>query len=252
MVLMLLAVFLLPSLASAQLAPEGETTAAEASEEREIPEVLEDDRAARRLFLRASTAFEEERYEDALESFRLAHELSGRAALLYNIALSLEKLERSEEAVMTYREYLVAVPESTHRVDVQARVSRLQHEVSRETELSRDAITRSRAGTPEPAPTNSLPLVTALSGVGVAVLGGALVVVGAVKVSNLEDTPFETRQWSAVGPEADRALRLQIAGYVTVGVGLAAGAVGLLLHLLRRPATQGPVSLRAGGLQWRF
>jgi len=84
------------------------------------------DTEARRLFEAGESAFSDGRYEDALERFRDAHELSHRPRLLYNIATAAERLRRDREALEAYEAYLAALPDAHNRREVEARIRILQ------------------------------------------------------------------------------------------------------------------------------
>jgi Flp pilus assembly protein TadD len=61
------------------------------------------DKAARGLFEAGSVAFEEGRFEEALDHSTKAYELSpNRHLLLYNIGSSLDRLRRDKEALQTF------------------------------------------------------------------------------------------------------------------------------------------------------
>ncbi len=75
-------------------------------------------------------AFIDERFEDALGHFRRAHELSDRPELLYNIAASLDRLDREAEALSTFQQYLVELPQAPNREDVELRIRVLEAHVA--------------------------------------------------------------------------------------------------------------------------
>jgi hypothetical protein len=90
--------------------------------------------------------------------------------------------------------------------------------------------------TPSAAPSAAEPASMALP-IALYSVGGALVVTGAIMgglaLSNTADGPVE-----GTGP-ADRAHAFSIVSDVTLGVGIAAGAAGLVVHLLRRRHADG-------------
>lgn len=113
-------VFLLSFVASAASAQVG----SEAS-----PPTLSDeerDEQGRQLFLAGATAYEGGRYDVALANFEAAHELTGRAALLYNVALAHDRLRHDADALAAYRGYLEALPDNPHRAQVEARIEALE------------------------------------------------------------------------------------------------------------------------------
>ena len=80
-----------------------EGTAAEGAE---APTDAERDAEGRRLFVAGAEAFTGGHYEVALASFQAAYELTGRAALLYNIGLAHDRLRHDEEALEHFRAYI--------------------------------------------------------------------------------------------------------------------------------------------------
>ena len=72
----------------------------------------ESDDQARGLFDAGQSAYEAGRFADAERYFRESYELSGRAELLYNIALSAEQARHDQAAIDAYRAFLEALPSS--------------------------------------------------------------------------------------------------------------------------------------------
>lgn len=70
------------------------------------------DEAARLLFESASRAYEAGNFTDALARYVNAYELSGRAPLLYNIAICHDRLEQKAEAADFYERFVTEVPDS--------------------------------------------------------------------------------------------------------------------------------------------
>jgi tetratricopeptide (TPR) repeat protein len=81
---------------------------------------------ARQLFELGRTAFDAGLYEDALRYFRQSYELSGRAALLWNVGVSADRLRRDDEAIEAFERYLREVPQAPNRVEVVSRLEALQ------------------------------------------------------------------------------------------------------------------------------
>jgi tetratricopeptide (TPR) repeat protein len=91
------------------------------------------DKAARGLFEAGSVAFEEGRFEEALNHFSKAYELSpNRHLLLYNIGSSLDRLRRDKEALSNFERYLELNPTAPNRPAVEARVRLLRDAVARQ------------------------------------------------------------------------------------------------------------------------
>lgn len=108
--------------------------AAEPSEETQAAQTQDyRDKAARGLFEAGSVAFEEGRYEEALDHFTKAYELSpNRHLLLYNIGSSFDRLRRDREALTNFEKYLQLNPTAQNRAAVEARVKVLRDAVERE------------------------------------------------------------------------------------------------------------------------
>ena len=118
----------------AQQAPVPDPTAPDASRDRE----------ARGLFEAGEEAFRAGRYADALDYFRRAHTLSGRAALLYNVGVAADRVRRDDEAIEAFERYLRESPPTvSNRSEVESRLHAL-----REVRAQRIG-----AGTPVPAVT---------------------------------------------------------------------------------------------------
>jgi tetratricopeptide (TPR) repeat protein len=186
------------------------------------------DDEARSLFEAGSVAFEEGRFENAMSYFRQAHSLSHRPALLYNIAMTADRLRHDEEALEAYRAYLEAVPDAPQRASVVARIDILEQAIA-----SRAPAATLPASEPAPpAPRSSDPIVpiTLLAGgLVVGAIGGGLLAGSALDVASIEGAARGTA-WQSVMEAYGRWESLAIAGGVLVGVGAAvalAGAVWL-------------------------
>jgi len=107
---------------SAQEPPAGEDEAARA-------ERLEEGRL---LFLAAQRAFDDGRYPDALASFERSYELAEDPQILYNIAITLDRLRRDEEALEAFQTYLRLQPTTPDRRDIEARIRVLEDQIARE------------------------------------------------------------------------------------------------------------------------
>lgn len=96
------------------------------------------DEKARQLFSAGVAAYSEGHYENALENYRLAFELSDRPQLLFNVGIAAERLRRDQEALDAFNEYLERVPDADNRPFVEERIAVL-----------RDAIAAANAPRPE-------------------------------------------------------------------------------------------------------
>jgi tetratricopeptide (TPR) repeat protein len=99
---------------------------------------------ARAVFNAGRAAFDDGRFDDALEYFRRAYELSGRGELLYNIGITADRLRRDQEALAALEQYLRDVPNGAQRRDAEARV-----------EVLRQHAQGDQTATPDPDPTST-------------------------------------------------------------------------------------------------
>lgn len=88
------------------------------------------DEEARNLFEAARAAYEEGRYEEALERFEESYRLSARPGLLYNIGQTAERLRRDERAIEAYEAYLAAAPDAPNAAAVQRRIEILREQLA--------------------------------------------------------------------------------------------------------------------------
>jgi tetratricopeptide (TPR) repeat protein len=88
------------------------------------------DGEARNLFLAGQDAFAVGSYERAMDYFERAYLLSHRSGLLYNIAITADRLRRDARALEAFREYLIEEPATERRAEVQARINFLAARVA--------------------------------------------------------------------------------------------------------------------------
>jgi hypothetical protein len=81
---------------------------------------------ARTAFEWGRDAYDRGRFDEALKHFDYAYSLSGRAALLFNVARAAEGDQQLEKAVRTYDAYLAAMPNAENRAFVEARLAKLR------------------------------------------------------------------------------------------------------------------------------
>ena len=108
------------------------------------------DAEARNLFEAGRLAMTDGRFEESLDYFQRAYELSQRPALLYNVATVAERLGEDRVALEALETYLAEEPDIQDRRAVERRV-----------ELLRDRVSAGRADDPRAAPT---PAETAAAG----------------------------------------------------------------------------------------
>lgn len=109
------------ALFSSVLAPIAHADAPRIAPEQRLPPTPE----WRTLYDAGSAAFDAGRLTEALDDFTRAHDRGGPAALLYDIALTLDRLNRTADAIAAYHRYIDAVPEASNRDVVEARLEQL-------------------------------------------------------------------------------------------------------------------------------
>jgi tetratricopeptide (TPR) repeat protein len=112
------------------------------------PGVTSTDEEGRLLFEAGSRAFNDARYDVALERFREAYEMSHRPVLLFNIGTAADRLRKDAEALEAFVAYLAAVPDAPNRRDVEARITALRRAVEERAALETQARANAAATTP--------------------------------------------------------------------------------------------------------
>lgn len=102
-----------------------------------------DDEIAKGLFAAGKAAFDAGQYQEAYDRFFDAYAKSPRPALLYNLAVSLDRLRRDDEALRHYRGYLAEVPDAENRAEVENRIRAIDAAIEE----------RKKTVAPAPAPT---------------------------------------------------------------------------------------------------
>jgi len=106
-----------------------EATEVEREETTERERAIEE---ARLLFLAGQEAFEQSRYEGALDYFLRAHELTGDDELLYNIGVTADRLRRDADALDAFERYVEANPRTPDRAQIEARIRVLREQIARD------------------------------------------------------------------------------------------------------------------------
>jgi len=209
---------------------------------------------ARPLFEAGRAAYDEARYESALQYFRRAYELCPeRPALLYNIGTTADRLRLDDEAREAYRQYLERLPNAPNRSAAESRLQFLEQQSRTEptppdptpvpdVEPQLPPPAEREGATPPPQPVADAvvagPGDDGESGPGFAPwlvvgAGGALAVTGVILVavalgdrSTVEDTPDGSR-WVDIEGAYDAVGPTSTAGFLLLGVGVAAAAGGL-------------------------
>jgi hypothetical protein len=205
--------------------------------------VAKDPEAARVSFRAGQTAFSEGAYARAVELWDQAYRDDCTAhALLLNLAMAQELLGRPGDAIQTLTLFNHRSPSSPY---VDANVKRIQRLERAVAEKNRDRARQNRAlWSPVERPTTSgedaglsAPLVVAVAGGAMAVVGVALFAEGRLSASSAEERCGAARSCEVVGGlvDGERArTRAEVGGWLG-GAGLATAAGGVLWHFLTRP-----------------
>lgn len=248
------------------LATTSATTHAQAESARPEEASSDRERRAQAIYAEGVTAFEEERFEQALERFQEAYELVRLPAFVFNQASCLDRLGRKREAVARYEAYLIALPEAANRSYAESRLTLLRAELAElaTTQTAPDATTR--AEEPESAP--PAPLVRRRTWTGPALVLGVGVAAGLAAVgtglralalrADLEAVCMQRRCPPEEAPTGDRMARFALATDVLLGIAGAAAAAGLLWAVLGGRRSTPPMSASCGprgceaSLSWSF
>jgi tetratricopeptide (TPR) repeat protein len=216
-----------------------------------------DEQKARIHFEAGRLHYDQGRFAEAEREFTLAYELSGNAALLYNLFLVHRDAARMDKAVQALEEYLEKVPDQPNRAGLQARLEAMKAKLEAERSRSpsgpagaADPTTPGAPGDPSPAhahgaapePVDTPPARSGGVPIGAVVTmaaGGALVL-GAVVTGVMaksaesdfhEGCPTRTACDPALESTRDKARRLGLITDVLWITG-AVAAVGGLVWLL--------------------
>ncbi len=85
---------------------------------------------ARWRFERARVDFEAGQYQEALDNFERAYELSQHAELLFNIGQCAARLAMDERALEAFQSYLDQMPDAVNREDVEIRIRELRARIT--------------------------------------------------------------------------------------------------------------------------
>jgi hypothetical protein len=215
------------------------------------------DTEAHALFEAGRTAYNDARYEDALQHYRQSYELSHRPELLYNIGQCEDRLRHDAEAIEAFDAFLVALPDAPQRTEVTARLEILRRS-GHAAEATTDSADTSEADTtttdttiaPEPvapvAPAGSDPAPWIVLGVGagVAIVGAILLGVGYGDIATVDGATGV--RFATVSGAYNDAPVLTGAGWGVLGLGVALAGVGLVWGLTSGGGSSEHAQLRLG------
>lgn len=195
------------------------------------PEELERrDQEARTLFDSGEAAYQEGRFESALQFFEASYALSHRVELLFNIGSSADRLRRDERAISAFHAYLDEAPDADNRATVERRL----------------AILEGQGGEDEDDAGESNVLPWALVGAGGAVAVSGAVVLG-IALSRRSAVEGATEgRWADYESRADSVGPLSTGGIIALSAGGVLAIVGLTLALTRDGSDDAQVSLDVG------
>jgi tetratricopeptide (TPR) repeat protein len=138
-----------------------------------------EEEAARVHFLSGQAYYDQAAYADALREFNEAYRISQRPALLYNVALCYEHLDKYSEAIVALQQYLDASPKAEDRGSVEARIEHLK-EREKQAAVSKPSPAPAVATPPKPVAASSASpprrrvATWVVGGIGLGLLVGAL------------------------------------------------------------------------------
>jgi tetratricopeptide (TPR) repeat protein len=110
-------------------------------------------RAAKSAFEQGREAFDAGRYDEAIERFERAYELSGRPELLFNVGLAADRLREDERALSAFERYLEQAVDPLHREQVEQRVAALRSARARAEQRERARARAAALNAPTPKQT---------------------------------------------------------------------------------------------------
>lgn len=193
-------------------------------------QVSERDEEARGLFLAGSAALDHGHFDEALDYFQRAYQLSGRPGLLFNIGHTAQRLRRDELALQSFEQYLQEVPDAENRDAVEARIRLLRDAIADRERQAEPTETPASPPAPQQPPDEegpgAGPFVVMGIGGAAAITGVVLLALASSAASNVDGAP-EGTPWTDVSGDYDSAGTLGVAGGIALGVGAAAVAAGL-------------------------
>jgi tetratricopeptide (TPR) repeat protein len=105
-------------------------------------------------YQRATRAYDLQKYQEAIEEYQKAYEISGDPPMLYNIGQAYRLADQPAEAVRYYRRFLQRMPNARNREDVERKIADQEKLIE-----ERRKAAASVAPPPPPPPVKSPPIV---------------------------------------------------------------------------------------------
>jgi hypothetical protein len=232
-----------------------ETTDSAATEPKAAPKGIEPalesprDREARGLFKAGEAAFGDGHFEDAIQYFQRAYDLSHRPILLLNIASAADRVRNDELSLKALEQYLNDVPAADNRAQIEARIAVLREQLASkqaeavpETVVAQPTDAQSVDKAAEEQPSRVWPWILTGGGAAVLATGGVFIALGASAGSNVRDAKSGS-SFSDVRSDYDHAGSYPVLGGVLAGVGALALTGGLVwLFVGKKPREKATVS----------
>ena len=204
-----------------------------------------DDKARALELARAGDqAYKAGEFEKAADLVRQAYALYPEPTLLYNLALALDGMGSTEEAVGYYEQYLATNPAVKDRGAIERRVANMRQQLERKAaELeqqrqARDGVVRDGSSTRQPpAPASKLPFVTIGVGVAAVGVGFGFGIASAARHDDAETAPNQI-EVQAMQDRAQRYATTANVLFVAGGAIVVGGTIWAVLDYRRRRDTE--------------
>lgn len=209
------------------------------------------DARARRLFEEGEQHYTAGQFEEALEKFRQAYDLSGRAGLLYNVGLAAMNIGEDRQALEAFEAYLDGVENAPNRALVEGRITTLRRRIAAE-DAERQRLNEAEARAAEgEASSPALGWILTGTGAALAIAGGVLFALGLSDLSTVENAEQGT-PWSDLSGANDRAPIFTGVGIAGASAGVALVALGLVLVATSGGGEEDEVAVGPGFVRGSF
>ncbi|HEY2745656.1 MAG TPA: hypothetical protein VGL86_13570 [Polyangia bacterium] len=178
-------------------------------------------RQAREHFQKGTTAYELGHFDVAVTEYEAAYSLVNEPSLLFNLGQAHRAAGHSETALRMFRMYLMKVPDTTHRAEVEAKIAALTSAIEQE-HKEHPATAPVPVETPPTAPPPTAPAETTTT-------------TTAPTPAPMTPTPSVSAPADVTAP-AGHARTFKIAGIVTAAAGVGLVAAGIACGVLAKNA----------------